>query len=93
MTALALTAAGLIRALSVDRLQPKIDEAVRGEADRLATALARADVETRVERRAPGEYAVVLSGPSLFAREFGSLAEPPDRLVAETIRRLTDRVI
>jgi len=93
MTAYALTAAGLIRALSVGRVQAKIDAAVRAEAERVAAALVRPDIEARVEQKAPGEYAVVLSGPSLFAREFGSLEEPPERFVAEAIRRLTDRAI
>ena len=54
MTAYALTAAGLIRALSVGRVQAKIDATVRAEAERVAATLARPDIEARVEQKAPG---------------------------------------
>lgn len=82
MRSLELTASGIVRALSTT------DEAVRRKAELLAEHLLRQGIETRVERRAEGSYAIVASSEDLFSREFGGLNRQPEGVIEATIRSL-----
>ena len=91
MSGLDLTGADLIRALGDIARRPAVDAAVRDRAEQLAADVARATggpVTARVLRRGDGNYVVDVSGPGLFAREFGSLAAPPDPVVGPAVARL-----
>jgi hypothetical protein len=92
VSALDLTGADLIRALGDVTKRPAVDGAVRARAEALAGEIERqaggAPTTVRVIRRGPSDYAVTVSAPGLFAREFGSLATPPDPLIGNAVERL-----
>ncbi|HZP20089.1 MAG TPA: hypothetical protein VFB16_07740 [Bauldia sp.] len=90
MSALALTGAGLAAALADIAGRPAVARAVRAKADALAARIAgeaaRRGVAVTAETVADGDGArVIVAGPDLFAREFGSLGKPANPLVAEAI--------
>jgi hypothetical protein len=81
---LRLTGGDLMRALG--GLSPAVDRAARGQAEEVARLLrAEAGMATRVTRRGNGDYVVSIEGQGLFAREFGSLDEPADPVIAQAI--------
>ena len=95
--ALSLTRDDLVRALSglgdrrVMAPGPAIDRAVAERAAALAREIeeiAGADgVTARVVRRGAATYEIVVSGPGLFAREFGSLTRAAEPVIAAAIDR------
>lgn len=90
MSTLDLTRADLIRALDRIAERPAIDRAVRARAEALAGAIGEADagVTAEVLARGPADYLVAVSGPDLFAREFGALAAPAEPLIEPAIARV-----
>jgi hypothetical protein len=87
VSTLDLTRADLIRALGRIAERPAVDRAVRARAEALAGAIGEADpvVVARVLSRGPAVHVVAVSGPGLFAREFGALAEPAGPLIGRAI--------
>lgn len=88
MTALDVTRIDLVRALANVVTRPAVDQAVRTRAETLAERIEAAGagaVSARVERRAGSHYEVVVAGPDLFGREFGSLDREAEPVVAPAI--------
>jgi hypothetical protein len=83
--ALMLTGADLVRALGAVKALPAVDAAIARRADEVAGALAWAGTETRVLKRGDGDYLVTVSGAGVFAREFGSVAEPAAPFIAAAL--------
>jgi hypothetical protein len=87
-----LTSGDLVRALGSLTARPAVDAAVRTRAEMLAERIeARAGGEVadvRVVRRGPAAYAVEVSAPNLFGREFGSLDKPADPLIGAAVAEL-----
>ncbi len=89
MSARDITASDLARVLGDVAARAAVDDAVKARAEALAATIdAAGDVDTQVTRAAPGDYRVTVSGPSLFAREFGGRDTPPDPVVAPAVDRL-----
>jgi len=88
MNARDLTRGGLIRALrpAVAAL-PAIDAALRAHGDAIAERAEAAGVDAHVVRRGRGRHAVVLRGPGLFARTFGSVDAPADGAIGTIAAR------
>jgi len=95
-TALSLTQADLVRALAALRDRPAVDRAVAERAEALARAVADAvgdeGVSVEVVRRGAAEYAVVLSGPEVVARAFGSSDGGGAPTIGTAIARITEQV-
>jgi hypothetical protein len=87
MTPRGLTSSDLVRALGSLTSRPAVDAALRERAEQLADRIeARAEAaDVRVVRRGPADYAVEVSAPNLFAREFGSQDAPADPLIGAAI--------
>jgi hypothetical protein len=90
--ALALIGGDIIASLRALVEQPAVDRAVAERAADVARALADAGVRAQVVRRGPGDYEVVASTPGLFAREHGSLKEPPRPVVQPALDKIARRV-
>ncbi len=91
MSALDLTMRDLIRALSRLTARPAIDRAVRERAEAVAKrveAEAGGSVTAAVARRGEGAYVVAVSGPDLFAREFGSVDRAPDPVIGPAVEKM-----
>jgi hypothetical protein len=86
MSAIDLTGGDLLRALANVAARPAVDAAVRQRADAVAEEIeARANgagigpaTVVRVLREGPGDYAVTVSAPGVFARAFGSADKPAE---------------
>lgn len=81
MSALDITGRDLVRALTAVRT------AVHGRADKLAAELTGEGLAADVRDLPNGDCEVVVTGPGLFAREFGSQAAPADPVVTRIIDR------
>jgi len=88
--ALKITGTDLARALARATTSPAVDAAVRARAEDVARDVGNAveGVTTPVMRRDAGDYVVSIAGQGLFAREFGSVAGPPDPVIAAAIAGL-----
>ncbi|MCB1487038.1 MAG: hypothetical protein KDJ88_06210 [Bauldia sp.] len=81
MRALDLTRRDLIRAL-----QPAIDGAVARRAEDLARrVVASGGVDADVSAPRDGACAITVSGPGLFAREFGSIDRAAEPVIAPAV--------
>ncbi len=92
MRALDLTRGDLIRTLKRIGRRPAIDGAVRAKAEALAARIAETGgVAAQASRRGDGDYVVAVSGPGLFAREFGGVDRAPSPVIGPAIDAETDR--
>jgi hypothetical protein len=87
VNALDLTTRDLIRALSRLTARPALDGAVRGRAEAVAKRIEATggNLTVDVVRRGEGAYVVAVSGPDLFAREFGSVDHAPEPIVGPAV--------
>ena len=86
-----LTGADLVRALGGLTRRPAVAAALRARAETLAAAIEDAGgVTASVAERGAGDFVVTASGPSLFAREFGSLDRPAEPVVAAAVERMRE---
>ena len=86
MSALDLTRGDLIRTLRRIGRGPAIDAAVRAKAEGLAARIGEAgNVTAQARRRGEGDYVVTVSGPGLFAREFGGVDRAPRPVIGPAV--------
>ncbi len=87
MNTLDLTRRDLIRAL-----RPAVDGAVRARAEALARRIedAAPDVTATTEGREDGGTVVTVSGPGLFAREFGSIDQAAEPVIGPAVAAEAD---
>lgn len=92
MSALDLTRGDLIRTLKRFAMRPAVDDAVKTKAEALAARIAETGgVTAQASRRGVGDYVVTVSGPGLFAREFGGVDRAAEPVIAPAIDAETDR--
>jgi hypothetical protein len=90
MTALDLTRSDLIGTLRRIGRRPAVDGAVKAKAEGLAARIAEAGgVAARASRRGAGDYVVTVSGPGLFAREFGGVDQAPRPVIGPAVQAAT----
>jgi hypothetical protein len=89
VSALDLTTRDLIRALS-RVTAPAIDRAVRERAAAIAKRIEATggNLTVDVVRWGEGAYVVAVSGPDLFAREFGSVDRAPEPVIGPAVAKM-----
>jgi len=85
MSALDLTRGDLIRTLKRIGRRPAVEDAVRATAESLAARIAETGVTAQASRRGEGDYVVTVTGPGLFAREFGGVDRAPQPVIGPAI--------